>query len=140
MKNRIQIRRNIMRTRSDLSFNCKILPNFVYFRLNSLHFRPPGRLPVEPDQPALLLGPAGLAEGLQPLLQAGQLLAMLGEGRHTHLLQPGLRIRINSSGSNTDPDPIRIQGFNDQKMKKIRAEKKKIFKIKNYNLPIPRPP
>jgi hypothetical protein len=24
----------------------------------------------------------------------------------------------------TDPDPIRIQGFNDQKLKKITAEKK----------------
>jgi hypothetical protein len=27
--------------------------------------------------------------------------------------------------ANTDPDPIRIQGFNDQKFKKISAEKKK---------------
>jgi hypothetical protein len=26
--------------------------------------------------------------------------------------------------ANTDPDPIRIQGFNDQKLKKITAEKK----------------
>ncbi len=24
--------------------------------------------------------------------------------------------------TNTDPDPIRIQGFNDQKLKKIKAE------------------
>ncbi len=28
------------------------------------------------------------------------------------------------SGSNTDPDPIRIQGFKDQKLNKITAEKK----------------
>jgi hypothetical protein len=61
--------------------------------LNSLHFRPPGRLPVESDEAAPLLGPAGLAEDLQPLLQAGQLLAMLGEGRHTQLLQPGLALK-----------------------------------------------
>ncbi len=26
--------------------------------------------------------------------------------------------------TNTDPDPIRIQGFNDQKLKKITDEKK----------------
>jgi hypothetical protein len=41
-----------------------------------------------------------------------------------------------------DPDPIRIQGFNGQKMKKkITAEKKvNFFLIKNFNLPIPRPP
>jgi hypothetical protein len=69
------------------------IPNFVYFRLNSLHFRPPGRLPVEPDEPAPLLGSAGLAQDLQPLLQAGQLLPMLGEGRHTQLLQPGLALK-----------------------------------------------
>jgi hypothetical protein len=25
---------------------------------------------------------------------------------------------------NTDPDPIRIQGFNDQKLEKFKAEKK----------------
>jgi hypothetical protein len=55
-----------------------------------------------------------------------------------------IRIRIQyGSGSNTepDPDPIRIQGFNDQRLKNITAEKKiKFFFIKNYNLPIPRPP
>jgi hypothetical protein len=40
-----------------------------------------------------------------------------------------------------DPDPIRIQGFNDQKLKKITAEKKlNFFWIKNCSLPIPRPP
>jgi hypothetical protein len=46
------------------------------------------------------------------------------------------------SGSNTNPDPIRIQGFNDQKLKKkITAEKNlNFFGIKTYNLPIPRPP
>ncbi len=36
-----------------------------------------------------------------------------------------------------DPDP----GFDDLKLKKITAEKKiNFFLIKNYNLPIPRPP
>ncbi len=30
----------------------------------------------------------------------------------------------------TDPDPIRIQGFNDQKLKKITAEKKIKFVFK----------
>jgi hypothetical protein len=41
---------------------------------------------------------------------------------------------------NTDPDPIRIQDFDDRNFfKKITAAKKKIG-IKNYNLHIPRPP
>jgi hypothetical protein len=40
-----------------------------------------------------------------------------------------------------DPDPIRIQGLNDQKLKEITAEKNlNFFYIKNCNLPIPRPP
>jgi hypothetical protein len=41
-----------------------------------------------------------------------------------------------------DPDPIRIQGFNDQKLKKKLQLKifKNFFLIKNFNLPIPRPP
>ncbi len=55
-----------------------------------------------------------------------------------------IRIRIQHFRLNTDPDPdpIRIQGFYDQKLeKKILAEKNYIFFwIKNYNLPIPRPP
>ncbi len=60
-----------------------------------------------------------------------------------------LRIRIQwirmeaNTDPDTDPDAIRIQGFNDQKLKKkITAEKKKNnnFLIKNCNLPIPRPP
>jgi hypothetical protein len=46
----------------------------------------------------------------------------------------------SGSGSNTDPYPIRIQGFNDKKLKKITAEKKITFFYQNYNLPIPRPP
>ncbi len=99
MNGRIQIS---MKKPHPTGFNSKILPYFVYFRLNSLHFRPPGRLPVEPDKAAPLLGPAGLAEDLQPLLQAGQLLPMVGEGRHTQLLQPGLRIRITFSGSGSN--------------------------------------
>ncbi len=52
----------------------------------------------------------------------------------TKYLQAGLRIRIHliqiriqyfSLNTGTDPDPIqiRIQGFNDQKLKKITAEK-----------------
>ncbi len=41
---------------------------------------------------------------------------------------------------NTDPDPIRIQGFDDQKLENIYKKKILFFKIKNYNLPIPRPP
>ncbi len=50
----------------------------------------------------------------------------------TKYLQAGLRIRIyliqiriQYFRLNTDPDPIRIriQGFNDQKLKKITAEK-----------------
>jgi hypothetical protein len=42
---------------------------------------------------------------------------------------------------NTDPDPIRIriQGFDDPILKKCTADKK-MFLIKNYNLPIPRLP
>jgi hypothetical protein len=42
------------------------------------------------------------------------------------------------SGSGSNPDP----GLNDQKFKKkITAEKKiKVLWIKNYNIPIPRPP
>jgi hypothetical protein len=52
-----------------------------------------------------------------------------------------IRIRIQHFRLNTDPDPIRIQGFYDQKWEKNTAEKKiKFFWIKNYNLPIPRPP
>jgi hypothetical protein len=49
-------------------------------------------------------------------------------------------------GSGSNPDPIRIQGFNDQKLKKKTAKKKQLkkklnfFLIKNCNLPILRPP
>jgi hypothetical protein len=45
-------------------------------------------------------------------------------------------------GSGSNPDPIRIQGFNDQKFKKKLQLKKKFnfFLIKNCNLPFPRPP
>ncbi len=63
---------------------------------------------------------------------------------------PGLRIRIHfiririqhfRLNSDPDPDPIRIQGFNDQKLEKNYSWKFfYIFLIKNYNLPIPRPP
>ncbi len=52
-----------------------------------------------------------------------------------------IRIRIQHFRLNTDPDPIRIQGFDDQKFKKIYM---KIFFLfldqkLRYNLPIPRP-
>ncbi len=49
--------------------------------------------------------------------------------------------RIQHFRLNTDPDPIRMQGFDDQQLGKIYSWKKiKFFLIKNYNLPIPRPP
>jgi hypothetical protein len=52
-----------------------------------------------------------------------------------------IRIRIQHFRLNTDPDPIRIQGFNDQKLKqKLQLKKFNFFGSKNYNLPIPRPP
>ncbi len=38
-----------------------------------------------------------------------------------------IRIQIQHFRLNTDPDPIRTQGFNYQKLKKITAEKKKKF-------------
>ncbi len=43
---------------------------------------------------------------------------------------------------NPDPDPIRIQGFDDQKLKKKNAAHKFVifFWIKNYILLIPRSP
>jgi hypothetical protein len=47
-----------------------------------------------------------------------------------------IRIRIQHFRLNTNPDPIRIQGFNDQKWKKITAENF-FFLIKNCNLSIP---
>jgi hypothetical protein len=52
-----------------------------------------------------------------------------------------IRIRIQHFRLNTDPepDPIRIQGFDDQMLEKIYSWKKKFFLFKNYNLPIPRP-
>ncbi len=64
--------------------------------------------------------------------------------------KPGLRICIHFIRiriqhfrliTDPDPDPIRIQGFNDQKLKKNYNWKKgKFFGIKNYNSPIPRTP
>jgi hypothetical protein len=48
---------------------------------------------------------------------------------------------ISSGSSILGWIPIRIQGFNDQKMDKNYSWKNiKFFLIKNYNLPIPRPP
>jgi hypothetical protein len=45
-----------------------------------------------------------------------------GCGIRSHLIR--IRIRIQYFGLNTDPDPIRIQGFNDQKLKKKYSWKK----------------
>jgi hypothetical protein len=36
-----------------------------------------------------------------------------------------------------EADPVWIQGFDDQKQKKLNSWKKLHFFIKNYNLPIP---
>ncbi len=63
-----------------------------------------------------------------------------------HFLRIRIRIQWIRMEANTDPDtvpdPIRIQGFNDQKMKEKKQLKKKLnfFLIKNCNLPFPRPP
>jgi hypothetical protein len=38
-----------------------------------------------------------------------------------------IRIRIQHFRLNTDPDPIQIQDFNDQKLKKITAVKHFLF-------------
>jgi hypothetical protein len=53
-----------------------------------------------------------------------------------------IRIRIQHFRLNIDPDPIRIHGIDDQKLENKFTAGKKIhfFKIKNYNLPKPRPP
>jgi hypothetical protein len=76
----------------------------------------------------------------QPLLDGS---ADLGSGMN---IPAGLRIRIHfiriqHFRMNTDPDPIRVQGFMTKNWKKITSEKKlNFFFIKNCNLPIPRPP
>jgi hypothetical protein len=66
-----------------------------------------------------------------------------------NLSQTGLRIRVHliqfriqHFRLNADPDPIRIQDFDDQKLEKIYSWEKnrKKFVIKNYNLHIPWPP
>jgi hypothetical protein len=61
-------------------------------------------------------------------------------------IKSGLRIRIHfiriqHFRQNTDPDsdPIRIQGFDDQKWEKITAEKNFLY-LFSFNLHIPRPP
>ncbi len=45
-----------------------------------------------------------------------------------------IRIQHFRLNTDSDPDQIRIQGFSDQKKKKITAEKVFLF-IKNYNFP-----
>ncbi len=52
-------------------------------------------------------------------------------------MKPGLRIRIHlirirHFRLNTDPDPIRIQRFDDKKLDKIYRWKKKFFWINDY--------
>ncbi len=52
-----------------------------------------------------------------------------------------IRIRIQHMlNPDPDPDPIRIQGFDDQKLTKNYSWKFLFYFIKNYNIPIPRPP
>ncbi len=56
-----------------------------------------------------------------------------------------IRIRIRTYPAfqvnpDTDPDPIRLQGLDDQKEEKNPAEKLFIFYNQNCNLLIPRPP
>ncbi len=53
------------------------------------------------------------------LLRASNIVFFSGLRIRIHFI----RIRIQHFRLNTDPDPIRIQGFNDQKLKKIKAEK-----------------
>jgi hypothetical protein len=62
----------------------------------------------------------------------GSVFILYGPGSFHHF-------RLNTD---PDPDPIRIQGFDDQKKQKLEKIqlKKFIFFIKNYNFPIPRPP
>ncbi len=67
-----------------------------------------------------------------------------------HFLRIRIRIQRLRLETNTDPDtdldqdPIRIQSGSralmTKNLKKITAEKKNFFLIKNCNLPIPRPP
>jgi hypothetical protein len=53
-----------------------------------------------------------------------------------HSIRARIRIQHFRPNTDQDPDPIRIQGSDDQKLKKFTAKKK----LKNYNLPIPRSP
>jgi hypothetical protein len=74
------------------------------------------------------------------MIFSSKYLNVLGLRIRIHLI----RIRIQHFRLNTNPDqdPIRIQGFDDQKLEKIAAGLKIIllFLVKNYYLPIPRPP
>ncbi len=46
-----------------------------------------------------------------------------------------IRIQLSRLNTDPDPDPIWIQGFNDQKLKKKKLQLKIFFfGIKNYNL------
>ena len=44
-----------------------------------------------------------------------------------HFLRIRIRIQWIRMEANTDPDPIRIQGFNDQKLKKNHSSKSLFF-------------
>jgi hypothetical protein len=61
-----------------------------------------------------------------------------------YITYPDCRV-VDPYSFDTDPDPILILGFYDQKLKEFTVEI--VFKffylnnfINNYNLPIPRPP
>ncbi len=87
-----------------------------------------------------------------PVAKVCRFLCLYSGDEKSQVLRPVLRIRIHfiririqhfRLNTYLDPIGIRIQGLNDQKLrgKKIKAEKKiNFFGIKNYNLPIPRPP
>ncbi len=88
-------------------------PNQIYF-----HTFPGGTVPI-------------LDHGLEPVFRIP-----------IHLIR--IRIQFQNFRLNTDPDPypILIQGFDATKIEKKLQLKKVLnfFGIKNYNLPIPRPP
>ncbi len=90
------------------------------------------------EQHVLLHGPGGPGQSSASTVRwwgtSATYLHSMSKKRNYWLL-PGLRIRINfiririqHFRLNTDPDPIRIQGLNDQKLKKTNtAEKKFLF-------------
>jgi hypothetical protein len=98
---------------------CQLLPPLHHLLLLSPHLLEPGLHPLQ--VPAL----PPLVSSQLPLLGA----QLLGQGLRIRI--HFIRIRIQHFRLNTDPDQdpirIRIQGFNDQKLEKITAEKKEQF-------------